>query len=120
MKLFNTRKSAEITSTPERAVTSRVQGHGKKGKSVDGNSFGALSDKDNNDNNNADMPDAQDGNHKRATQRKVTAATTTDGKKGIYHLFSPTSEKDRGSKKINNNNKFKDKKKNSRKRQIYY
>jgi hypothetical protein len=41
----------------------------------------------------------------------VTAAPTTDGKKGIYPLFAPTSEKDRGSKKINNNNKFKDKKK---------
>ena len=42
MKLFNTRKSAKITSTPDRAVTSRVQGNIKKGKARDGNCFEAL------------------------------------------------------------------------------
>ena len=119
MKLFNTRKSAEISNTTEQAVTSRVQVHGKKGKSNNGNSFGALSNKDNSD-NNADMPDALDGNHKQETQQTVTAATTTDGKKGIYPLFAPTSEKDRGSKKLITITNSKTKNNSSRKRQNYY
>ena len=46
MKNFSTRKSEEITSTPERAGTSRVQGNIKKGKPGDVNPFGALADED--------------------------------------------------------------------------
>jgi hypothetical protein len=95
MKTFNTRKSAEITSTPERAVSSRVQAHGKKGKSVDGNPFEALSDED--DEEDADMTAVQDGNLKRATHRKATEATTTEEKRGVYPLFAQTRVKVQGS-----------------------
>jgi len=49
MKNFSTRKSAEITSTPERAGTSRVQGNIKKGKPGDENPFEALAGEDDNE-----------------------------------------------------------------------
>ena len=74
MKTFNTRKSADITSTPERSVSSRIQAHGKKGKFADGNHFDALYNED----------DEED------TEKK---ATITEEKKGVYPLFVQTHGK---------------------------
>ena len=99
MRIFNTRKSAEITRTPERAETSRVQGNIKKGKPGYGIPFGSLSDED--DDDDAEMQDGQDSNHGSVTLRDATAEATVK-EKGIYPLFAPPSEKGRRPKRLRN------------------
>ena len=89
MKNFSTRKSAEITGTPERAGTSRVQGNKKKGKPGDENPFGLLSYEE--DDEDEDMKEVQD-----ATQERVVLRDSTEGateEKGMYPLFAPPSAK---------------------------
>ena len=105
MKTFNTRKSAEITSTPERAETSRVQGNIKKGKPGDGNPFGSLSD--DYDDDDEEMKEVHDANHGRVSLRDATEGATAE-EKGIYPLFAPPSAKGRRSNKPKNTKKVND------------
>ena len=90
MKNLSTRKSAEITSTPEQAGTSRVQGVIKKGKPGDGNPFEALANEDNND--DEEMKEAQDATHGGVSLRDATEGATAK-EKGMYPLFAPPSAK---------------------------
>ena len=90
MKTFNTRKSAEITRTPERAGTSRVQGNIKKGKPEDGNPFGSLSDED--DDADEEMKEVQDATHVGVSLRDAMEGATSE-EKGMYPLFAPSSAK---------------------------
>ena len=93
MKTYNTRKSAEITGTPERAGTSRVQGNIKKGKPEDGNPFGSLSDED--DDADEEMKEVQDATHVGVSLRDAMEGATSE-EKGMYPLFAPSSA--RGSR----------------------
>jgi len=90
MKNFSSRKSEEITSTPERAGTSRVQGNIKKGKPGYGNPYGALADKDYDD--DEEMKEVQDATHGGVSLRDATEGSTAE-EKGIYSLFAPPSAK---------------------------
>jgi len=90
MKNFSTRKSAEITSTPERAGTSRVQGNIKKGKPGDENPFESLADEDNDD--DEEMKEVQDATHGGVSLRDATEGATAE-EKGMYPLFAPPSAK---------------------------
>ncbi len=98
MKNLSTRKSAEITSTPEQAGTSRVQGIIKKGKPGDENPFEALANKDNND--DEEMKEVQDATHRGVTLRDATEGATAK-EKGMYPLFAPPSARGRCSKTPN-------------------
>jgi len=80
MKNFSTRKSEEITSTPERAGTSRVQGNIKKGKPGYGNPFGALDDEDYDE--DEEMKEVKDATHGGVLLRDATEGSTA-GEKGI-------------------------------------
>ena len=90
MKNFSTRKSAEITRTPERAGTSRVQGNIKKGKPGDENPFGLLSYEE--DDEDEEMKEVQDATHEGVFPRDSTEGATTE-EKGMYPLFAPPSAK---------------------------
>ena len=83
MKTFNTRKSAEITRTPEQAETSRMQGNIKKGKTGDENPFGPLSDED--DDDYKEMKEVQDATHGGVSIWDATEGATAE-EKGMYSL----------------------------------
>jgi hypothetical protein len=103
MKTYTSRKSAEITRTPERAETSRVQGNTKKGKPGDGNPFGTLSDEDDDDDDDddEDMKEGQEATHGSVSKRDATEGATAE-EKGVYPLFAPPSVKGRRPKKSHN------------------
>ena len=105
MKNFSTRKSAEITRTPERAGTSREQGNIKKGKPGDENPFGLLSYKE--DDEDEEMKEVQDETYEGVVLRDSTEGATEE--KGMYPLFAPPSAKGIRLKKPNitdNKNRF--------------
>jgi len=91
MKNFSTRKSAEITRTPERAGTSREQGNIKKGKPGDENPFGLLSYKE--DDEDEEMKEVQDETHEGVVLRDSTTEEATTEEKGMYPLFALSSVK---------------------------